>query len=510
MRAVEALWALALVLPWLLWGWHMRVRWSAGWESYFGWAVLPFAAYLFQLRWVNRPPAAPGAGKFARSGGMILAITGSAILSLSNIVLAPNPLWTTAAWIACCGCAMATVGLLLERGGLSWVAHFLWIVLFPFLALPWPSSAHQHLVGPFRHGISSLVAELISTIFVPAVASGTVIELPSGSLGVDAACSGIRSMQSALICGFFLGELMRLRLRDRLLLLAGAGGIVVAANFLRVLLLACVAASRGMAALGSWHDSIGNAEMLVVLVLVPCLALILFRRRGLAGVAVDPPASPLSDHPSPMILFATVGVLLAGGLLRFAWHRSASEHSAMHFATWRLQPASVDWKEAPLDEGVRQTLGCRESMLLVAGKGTPHTWIAAFLHWDGDPAYVYAAGEHSSEICLPNTGAVFEALLPPWTVAAQGRSLEFERMRFSARGEPLHVFVLRWNVETARSVSSQDLMDLELDALRRSLVLELRYSPPIEKIIIAVSGYRNDDEARQRVEEVIPRLLRAE
>ena len=60
--------------------------------------------------------------------------------------------------------------------------------------------------------------DLLGWVDVPALVHGNVIEVSTGMVGIDEACSGIRSFQSSLMISLFLGEFYRLSTRSRWLL----------------------------------------------------------------------------------------------------------------------------------------------------------------------------------------------------------------------------------------------------------------------------------------------------
>src|SRR5262249_2127419 len=75
--------------------------------------------------------------------------------------------------------------------------------------------------------------------------------------GIDEACSGIRSLQSAVMATLFIGYLT-LRKNSLRLLLLGAGILIaIGGNLLRSFFLSYVAHSKGAAAIAAFHDAAG-------------------------------------------------------------------------------------------------------------------------------------------------------------------------------------------------------------------------------------------------------------
>ena len=66
-----------------------------------------------------------------------------------------------------------------------------------------------------------------------AMTPGVVIETGAGPVGVDTACSGIRSFQASVMVGLFLGELFRYGFLRRMILLLGGIGVAFLCNVVR-------------------------------------------------------------------------------------------------------------------------------------------------------------------------------------------------------------------------------------------------------------------------------------
>ena len=129
--------------------------------------------------------------------------------------------------------------------------------------MPWPSL----LESPFIQGLTragyGVTTELLGWLGIPAIPHGNVIEVATGVVGIDEACSGIRSFQATLMISLFLGEFYGWRYSPHRSFLAG---LVLAFlfNLVRMSLLVWVAAHKGIAAIASWHDPAG------VTILVAC------------------------------------------------------------------------------------------------------------------------------------------------------------------------------------------------------------------------------------------------
>ena len=111
-------------------------------------------------------------------------------------------------------------------------------------------------------GVASIAVEITGWLGVGAYQLGNVIQLRNGFVGVDEACSGVKTFQAGIMVALVLGELLRLRWGRRIALLSIGCGWIFLCNVFRATALVLVAANSGLEALGRWHDMIGTAALL--------------------------------------------------------------------------------------------------------------------------------------------------------------------------------------------------------------------------------------------------------
>ena len=92
---------------------------------------------------------------------------------------------------------------------------------------------------------------------IPAVQHANVIQLPNCTVGVDEACSGIRSLQSSIMAALFIGHLTLTKSATKILFLVLGVGLALSGNLLRSLYLAITAHRHGIEALEKAHDTAG-------------------------------------------------------------------------------------------------------------------------------------------------------------------------------------------------------------------------------------------------------------
>lgn len=248
------------------------IRFSAEWsfnpQYYYGWAVPLLAAYLIYERiGLNPQRDLPRFKWFA-----ILVIIACALPQLPLRLLgeanSTARLISLAMGMSAMGISLA---LLYLYGGKSWLKMFAGPVLFLAVSIPWPGQIEQPTIQGLMRINAQISADVVSFAGVPAEARGNVIEVPTGLLGVDEACSGIRSLQSTLMAAAFLGLLYRCGTGGFIVLVLLGAAIAFVCNVIRTTFLTWQGAVNGIQAVDEWHDSAGFIILGVVMV---CLWLI--------------------------------------------------------------------------------------------------------------------------------------------------------------------------------------------------------------------------------------------
>ena len=112
-------------------------------------------------------------------------------------------------------------------------------VIFPwaflFLAIPIPTILMNEITLPMQFMASDLAAGLLRLVGVPVLLEGNVIQLPTMSLEVVEACSGIRSLVSLITLAIVYSYLLEQNKAVRVLLVVSAFPIAIAANGLRIM-----------------------------------------------------------------------------------------------------------------------------------------------------------------------------------------------------------------------------------------------------------------------------------
>jgi exosortase len=112
-------------------------------------------------------------------------------------------------------------------------------LLFPwaflFFMIPIPAIIFNQIAFPLQFLAAKLASSLLTFCGLPVLREGNVIQLPTLSLEVAEACSGIRSLMSLGALAVIYGYFMETRFSFRLLLALSAIPIAVAANGFRIM-----------------------------------------------------------------------------------------------------------------------------------------------------------------------------------------------------------------------------------------------------------------------------------
>lgn len=278
---VQALWVLPLALVAAWWIRDLSYQWSSLLEYRFGPIVVMLAAYLIWERWPTRPKRDEPA-----SFGLSLALAALgfccvAAAELYRIGIARTP---TSSMLLSIGCASFIAAKLLAISGRRTLLHFLFPLLFFFIAVPIPKFFWNPIVLGLQSFVAMLNVEALRIMGIPAERFAHVIQLPNTRVGVDEACSGVRSLQSSIMAALFVGDLTLRKGGWKVFFLIGGVVLAIAGNFFRSLYLCLTAYHHGDSALKAVHDTAGWSVLAFTAVGVVLLAMLVSRLDRLTSV----------------------------------------------------------------------------------------------------------------------------------------------------------------------------------------------------------------------------------
>lgn len=407
--------ALGLGALWFVCCRHLSGEWRYNDQYSYGWFVPFFAAYLLWLRWEDRPAAAAdGAhGGTQKAAAIGLTVVPALLLLPLRVFEIGSSDWRPLGWLHALIVIVITLALIYLVRGPRWARHFAFPLLFFLTAVPWITAIEGPLTQNLMRVIAAVAAETVSLVFgIPAEALGNVVQLPNGLVGVNEACSGVRSFQTSIMIGLLFGELKRLAWPSRLMLVGGAVGIALFANFLRVVFLVWIASTQAISAVDKWHDPAGYG----ILVLVFAGTMWMAGRFGSsprenetrrsvprAAVQAFRPGSPVVSLALFLLLWSIAVEVGAEG-----WYRM-HERNLITAVPWtvRWPENEPGYRELEIDERSREMLRYDE--------GREATWRSKdlsalemvymfFFRWNPGAGTILRARAHRPDICLPSAG----------------------------------------------------------------------------------------------------------
>ena len=139
--------------------------------------------------------------------------------------------------------------------------HLTMLFLFPaliwMLSVPLFSAVHKSISTFLMNKVALVVYTSFDWLGYAVIREGSVLKLPLGDVGVEDACSGIRSLTACLFAGSFLGAVYFESLWKKVILVGMAMLFAFLNNILRSLFLTAWAYAKGPEGLDSHIDLFG-------------------------------------------------------------------------------------------------------------------------------------------------------------------------------------------------------------------------------------------------------------
>ncbi len=212
---------LAVFVGW--WIYSLQFQWRAQEEYRFGYLVVVLVAFLVWDRWDSRPKSDAPVATWRAWGWSLLGFPLVLVAELYRYALARSPASATALSL---GTLCFIRAAILQQWGPQTLRHFRFPILFALIAVPIPGVLWSPVVFGLKGLVTFVNVELLNLLGIPALQQGSVIQLPNCRVGVDEACSGIRSLQSSLMMALFIGDQSLCQAGLRWWLVGGAVGWV--------------------------------------------------------------------------------------------------------------------------------------------------------------------------------------------------------------------------------------------------------------------------------------------
>ena len=419
---------------------RLRFEWSINPQYGYGWTVPFLAAYIFWRRSETAPPPSPPDHRILAG---LLIILAAAFLIPVRLIQEANPDWRLLSWAMAVSVGVITACGIYLSGGRRWVRHFAFPILFFFVAVPWPTNLEQFVIQGLMRVDALINVEVLNAIGIPAVQLGNVIEVGSGFVGIDEACTGIRSLQATFMVSLFLGEFYEFAVWRRIALVVAGAILAFFCNLVRTFLLVYVGAVHGSETIKSWHDPAGHTILMVCLLALWGLSMLL---RGKDQTALRATRSQPAFRVSRLVLGSLLALTLFAEAGTQIWYRA---HEAQ---TARLEPWTVawpsqatNWKTVPIADSAQELLRYNEGGGGVWTGEDGHEWNMFFFRWlPGRTAGLFIKN-HRPDICLPASGMKQRGGMQNKLLTVNDVALPIRSYVFENNGRPLHVFYCYWD-----------------------------------------------------------------
>ncbi len=345
---------------------------------------------------------------------------------------------------------------------LNWtllVACGLWVMTAPI-----PPGTYLRLTLALQLFVSEGVLRTLHLLGIAAVRHGNIIDLANTSVGVEEACSGIRSLISCVFAGLFFSATLVTRPWARFVIIALAAPVALAMNFLRSLLLTLLA-NNHVDISGTWHDVTGFAVLGVTATLLGTIALLLERTRpapaaGPAAPVAATPRPPLAAVPAHRWLAATLAAAAALAAFFIANTRTPPVATPPPDLFALLPESAAGWTVRTTDlyefRGALQTDHLAQRHYLRREADGETTEVVIYLaYWAAGQVPVSLVAAHTPDACWPGSGWVALPTPAPRVILPHVRPLpEAEQRLFQAGTRPHHVWF--WHLYDGKPIEFRD------------------------------------------------------
>ena len=493
-----------------VWGWLFFIltgEWDANEQYSHGWFIPFLAGWIFWQRWTTRPTAQPAHGLLLLASWFVLvALLAPAALGI--LIAGAYPDWRIVLWGLGGAALAASIALTALAGGWPWVRHLSFAYVFALVAIPWPTGPERWLTQELSLLAAQIAAWVLPLLGIAAMANGTTIDVGSEVLGVDDACSGIRSFQSSIMAALFLGELYALRWGFRISLVVLGLIAAYAFNIIRMLVLSVAVANGGVDALDRLHDPAGFAILIATIGVLWLLCWAIQKIPGsqqpLATAKLQSGAGTISKTPAFACVAAVVAMaLMAGGSEGWYWWKNKN---AVRAPAWTV--ASADPALGEVDE----ELGERVQEMLRYDRGFQRSWRdeggrqwhMIFTEWDPKRMSLHYAQPHLPEQCQRMIGREIMSKSELRKAEANGVTIAYNLYKIRAGADE---FYLMYVINDDRISGKEITVERASPANRMKAVMAGRRNMGQRSMQLALVGEPDAEVAEQAMLQLLPQLV---
>jgi exosortase/archaeosortase family protein len=357
---------------------------------------------------------------------------------------------------------------------------------------------------------TAITIQLLNLFGTLALQHGNVIELSTGPVGIDDACTGVRSLQATFMVALFLGEFYRMNIGRRCLLVLAAGLVAFVCNIGRTFLLCEVAANSGLDAIHRWHDPAGYTILFVCLFVLWGLSLWL-KPSNSDNSSLGPSPVNVAPRLHSALPIALIVWLLLTEVATAAWY-SSTRQSAIFAKSWSATfPTSEQrFKMEPVPAAAQELLRYNEGGSATWRTEDNRAWLLYSFRWLPGRTAALFVKNHRPDICLPASGLTMTNETTVELVKINGVNLPLRFYRFSQEQVPMHVAYCYWD---GRSDYDNDPHSGKEDWTIRGRLRAAREGKReigARMLELVVWGYEDDAEARRALIAELNKIVRAE
>lgn len=493
-----------------VWGWLFFIltgEWEANEQYSHGWFIPLLAGWIFWQRWTTRPPARPAHGLLLAACWFVLVAL-IAPAALGVLIAGAYPDWRVVLWGLGLGAFMASVALTALAGGVPWTRHLVFAYFFALVAIPWPTGPERWLT----QSLSLLAAQIASWILplmgIAAMCHGTTIDVGTETLGVDDACSGIRSFQSSIMAALFLGELYALRWGLRLSLVGIGLAVAYGLNIVRMLVLSVAAANGGAQSLEKLHDPAGFAILIATMGVLWLGCWLLQRIPGaqqpLATAKIQSGIGSIAKSPAFASLAAVFAMaLMAGGSEGWYWWKN---RSAVRTPAWTVASASSDSgiRDEEIEKRARDMLRFDRGFQRSWRDSGNRQWHLIFTEWEPKRMSLHYAQPHLPEQCQRMIGREIVSKSELRKATANGVTIAYNMYKIRSRTDE---FYLMYVINDDRISGTEVTVERATPENRMKTVMAGRRNMGQRSLQLALVGESDAAIAEKAMLELLPELV---
>jgi exosortase len=514
-------WALLILPLGYLW-FHLidnlRLEWTTDPQYSYGLVVPLLVLGLLLRRWQH----IAGQRCSSVAGNPWLAVSFICLLAFfylpTRLVEEATPEWRPIQW----SLGVQTVGLTLYAiylaAGKGLLRQAAFPVAFFLVAIPWPTLFEHPIIQGLSRINAAMVVNVMGILNVPAIQHGNVIEVSTGMVGINDACSGIRSLQSSLMISLFLGEFYLFGWRRRLLLIPVSFLLAMILNVCRTSLLTWIAAKNGIAAIAKYHDEAGMTILLVCTAMLWGVGWFLNRRNiphGNDKTAAANGLHPLNSESGEkarrwinrfgIVLIIWLAVVESGVGL---WYRIRESHLKPG-PSWTVNfpTDNPTYKDVPLTVDEHQLLCFDQGQQGEWRESEGTVWQAFYYNWLPGRVAGYLAKRHTPDICITATGYKMTAGPTLMVLDVNNVELPMRHYVFDSSNGPLQVYQCLWEAGMGKDSYTAD------ESSRFNLIRGIwagRGNKGQKVLEIIITGYDDPALAKQALVRELGKIIKVE